>query len=127
MDASQRRYVRRIAAFGGGYVAVNIAAIFGAFDDIGPAAAWVLALAVAAPVAGQRWALRALMRDSDEFVRAVEAKRFILASGGAIALFSAWGFGESYANAPHAPGWLVFPLFWAIYGAVSPFVRTSRV
>lgn len=127
MDASQRRYVRRIAAFGGGYVAVNVAAIFGAFDDIGPTAAWVLALAVAAPVAGQLWALLALMRDSDEFVRAVEAKRFILAAGGAIALFSAWGFGESYANAPHAPGWLVFPLFWAIYGAVSPFVRTSRV
>ncbi|MFZ5729336.1 MAG: hypothetical protein ACOY4G_08305 [Pseudomonadota bacterium] len=127
MDASQRRYVRRIAAFGGGYVAVNVAAIFGAFDDIGATAAWVLALAVAAPVAGQLWALLALMRDSDEFVRAVEAKRFILASGGAIALFSAWGFGESYANAPHAPGWLVFPLFWAIYGAVSPFVRTSRV
>ena len=108
-------------------MAVNIAAIFGAFDDIGPAAAWVLALAVAAPVAGQLWALLALMRDSDEFVRAVEAKRFILAAGTAIALFSAWGFGESYANAPHAPGWLVFPLFWAIYGAVSPFVRTSRV
>lgn len=127
MDASQRRYTRRIVAFGGGYVAVNIAAIFGAFDDIGQTAAWVLALAVAAPVAGQLWALLALMRDSDEFVRAVEAKRFILASGGAIALFSAWGFGESYANAPHAPGWLVFPLFWALYGLVSPFVRTSRV
>ena len=126
MDASQRRYTRRIVAFGGGYVAVNIAAIFGAFDDIGQTAAWVLALAVAAPVAGQLWALLALMRDSDEFVRAVEAKRFILASGGAIALFSAWGFGESYANAPHAPGWLVFPLFWALYGLVSPFVRTSR-
>ena len=125
--AAHRKYVIRTLAFMSGYVAVNVGAIFGAFDDIrSPVAAWVLALVVAAPVAGQIWATLSLMRESDEFVRGVTAKQFILAAGIAMALFSAWGFGESYADAPHAPGWLIYPLFWAVFGLVSPFIRTSN-
>ncbi len=126
MDLAHRRYLTRTLLFMSGYAAANIAAIFGAFDDIGQTAAYILALAIAAPVAGQIWATLALMHDSDEFVRAITAKRFILASGLAMALLSAWGFMESYAHAPHAPGWLIYPLFWAVFGLVSPFVRTSR-
>jgi hypothetical protein len=72
------------------------------------------------------WATLALIAESDEYVRALTAKRFIVAAGLAMALFSAWGFAESYAGAPHAPGWLVFALFWLAYGVVSPFVRTTR-
>jgi len=125
--AAHRKYVIRTMAFMSGYAAVNVGAIFGAFDDIrNPVAAWGLALAVAAPVAGQIWATLSLMRDSDEFVRGVTAKQFILAAGVAMALFSAWGFGESYADAPHAPGWLIYPLFWAVFCVVSPFIRTSN-
>lgn len=123
---AQRRYVIRTMAFMSGYVAINVAAIFGAFDDIvGQPAAWLLAAAVSAPVAGQIWATLALMRESDEFMRAVAAKQFILASGIAMALFCAWGFAESYADAPHAPGWMIYPLFWAVFGCVAPFIRTS--
>lgn len=121
-----RRYVFRTAAFMTAYVAANAAAILGAFDDLRGPGAWALGLAVAAPVCGQIWATLALIRDSDEFVRALVSKRFILAAGLAIALFSAWGFLETYAEAPHAPGWLIYPLFWGLYGLVSPFVRTSR-
>lgn len=123
---ADRRYFRRTAAFMGGYVAINLAALTGAFDDIGAGAAWVLAAAVAAPVAGQIWAVLAWMRDSDEFVRTVAAKRFILAAGAVIAAFSAWGFAETYAGAPHAQGWLIYPLFWAAFALVTPLVRTSR-
>ena len=124
---AHRKYVVRTMAFMSGYAAVNIAAIFGAFDDIhSPVAAWALALAVSAPVAGQMWATLALMKESDEFVRSLTAKQFIVSAGIAMALFSTWGFGESYAHAPHAPGWLVYPLFWAVYGCVAPFIRSSR-
>lgn len=126
MDISHRRYVARTLAFMGGYVVINSLAIAGAFDDLARPGAWVLALAVAAPVAGQIWATLALMQDSDEYVRALTAKRFILAAGLAIALFSAWGFLESYAHAPHVPGWMIYPLFWACFGVTSPFVRTTR-
>ena len=125
--AAGKRYVIRTLAFMSGYVAVNVAAIFGAFDDVAtPVAAWALALVVSAPVIGQIWATLSLMRESDEFVRALVAKQFIVASGLAMAVASVWGFGESYAQAPHIPAWLIYPLFWACFGVVAPFVRSSR-
>lgn len=122
-----RKYVRRTMVFMSGYTAINVAAIFGAFDDVSsPVAAWALAASVSAPVIGQLWATLSLMRDSDEFVRAVIAKMFIIASGMAMALATLWGFGESYADAVHIPAWLIYPLFWACFGVVAPFIRTSR-
>lgn len=126
MDAANRRYLIRTLAFMAGYGLVNLAAIAGAFDGAKGIGAWALGLVVAAPVAGQIWATLALMRESDEFVRALTAKRFIVASGLAIAAFSAWGYLESYARAPHVPGWAIYPLFWLAYGLASPFIRTSR-
>lgn len=126
-NTAQRRYVIRTLAFMGGYVAIMVAVIFGALDDIqGTPAAWGLALTVTAPIAGQIWATLAVMRDSDEFVRAVMAKQFILAAGISMALFTAWGFAESFADAPHAEGWLIYPLFWASLGVVAPFIKSSN-
>ena len=122
-----RRYVVRTFAFMAPYVAVNVAAILGAFDEIyGRPQAWVLALAVSAPVIGQIWATLSLMNESDEFIRALIARQFILAAGLAMAIASVWGFGESYAGAFHLPAWLIYPLFWACFGVVAPFVRSSR-
>lgn len=126
MDPAHRRYTLRTAAFMSGYAAINMAAIAGAFDDLRGPGAWLMGLAVAAPVAGQIWATIALMNEADEFVRALTAKRFIVASGLAMAILSAWGFLESYAQAPHVPGWMIYPLFWAMFGLASPFIRTSR-
>lgn len=122
-----RRYVVRTFAFMAPYVAVNVAAILGAFDEIyGRPQAWVLALAVSAPVIGQIWATLSLMNESDEFIRALIARQFILAAGLAMAIASVWGFGESYAGAFHLPAWLIYPLFWACFGVIAPFVRSSR-
>ncbi|OGN43020.1 MAG: hypothetical protein A2623_07180 [Caulobacterales bacterium RIFCSPHIGHO2_01_FULL_70_19] len=122
-----RRYVVRTFAFMAPYVAVNVAAIFGAFDEIyGRPQAWALALAVSAPVIGQIWATLSLMNESDEFIRALIARQFILAAGLAMAIASVWGFGESYAGAFHLPAWLIYPLFWACFGVIAPFVRSSR-
>jgi putative oxidoreductase len=125
-DPAQRRYVIRTLAFMLPYALVNMAAITGAFDGRSGPGSYLLGLVVAAPIAGQIWATLALMRDADEFVRALTAKRFIIASGLAMAIFSAWGFVESYAGAPHAPGWFIYILFWGAYGVTSPFIRTTR-
>ncbi len=123
-----RRYVARTAAFMTGYVAVNVLAIFGAFDEIiGRPIAWALALAVAAPVIGQIWATLSFLRDSDEFVRAMLTKVFVVATGLTRAVCTVWGFGESYAGAPHVPAWIAYPIFWGCFGLVSPFIRTSEV
>ena len=124
--AAHKRYLIRTFAFMGGYVAVNMAAVFGALDDAAGWGAYALGLVVAAPVAGQIWATLMLMRESDEYVRGLTAKRFIISAGLAMALFSGWGFMESYGGAPHTPGWMIFPLFWALYGIVTPFVRDSH-
>ena len=122
-----RRYLIRTWAIMGGYVAVNIATIFGAFDDIqGRPVAWALAATVTAPVIGQLWATLALIRESDEFVRALIAKQFILAAFLAMAIATLWGFGESFAGAYHLPAWTIYPLFWACFGVVAPFVRSTR-
>lgn len=124
--AAHKRYLFRTFAFMSGYVAVNVAAIFDAFDDAAGWGAYALGLVVAAPVAGQIWATLMLMRESDEFVRGLTAKRFIIAAGLAMALFTGWGFMETYGGAPHAPGWIIYALFWGLYGLVTPFVRDSH-
>ena len=116
----------RAFLFMGAYVAVNIAAITGAFDDMKPRGAWGFSLAVAAPVIGHIWSYLIWMRDSDEFVRAITAKRFIVATGVTLAITSIWGFMELYAKAPHISAAMVYPLLWASFGVISPFIRTTH-
>ena len=124
--AAHRRSVTRTLIFMGAYAALNLGAIFDIFDSVEPPGAWLLAAAVAGNIAAQIWATLAFIQDSDEFVRALTAKRFIVASGVAMALFSFWGFLESYAQAPHVPGWMIYPLFWGCFGLIAPFVRTTH-
>ncbi|MDR6214652.1 hypothetical protein [Paracidovorax wautersii] len=127
VSSSTRRYVVRTMGFMAAYCLLNMAAIFGVFDAwIGTPTGWVLALAVALPIAGQAWALLRLIVDSDEFLRVLWAKRVIWSAGVVMVVCTAWGFGESYANAPHLSAWLIFPLFWAVSAVVWPFVRSSR-
>jgi putative oxidoreductase len=62
----------------------------------------------------------------DEYVRGVMTKRFLVAAMLACIVATTWGFFETYAAAPHQPGWLIYPLFWGLFGVVTPFIRTSR-
>ncbi|HWM28803.1 MAG TPA: hypothetical protein VNQ14_10115 [Woeseiaceae bacterium] len=126
MPDASRKYVIRTTLFMGGYVALNVAAITGAFDDLRPPGTWAFALAAAAPIAGHVWAVLAYMRDSDEFVGAVMARRFIVATGLSMALVSAWGLMEVYADAPHFPAIMLYPLLWAAFAVVTPFIQSTR-
>jgi hypothetical protein len=121
-----KRYVAVTFAAMGVYAAMNVAAIAGVLDGLPRPALIAFAVLVTIPVAVQIWATIVAMRDSDEYVRAVMAKRFIVAAGAAFAIAAAWGFAESFADAPHLPAWLVYPLFWGLYGVVTPLVRDSR-
>jgi len=124
---AHRRYVLRTWAFMVPYVAICVAMMFGAFDEIeGRPAAWILAAALSAPVIGQLWATLGLMRDSDEFVRALTAKQFVVAACLTFAAAVFWGFGETLAGAPHIPAWLIYPLFWVFWGVSAPFIQSSR-
>lgn len=123
---TNKKYFIRSFLFLGAYVAVNAAAITGAFDGMKTPGTWAFSLVVAAPIIGHLWAVLAWMRDSDEFVRALAAKRFVVAAGVAIAIASMWGFMEIYAKAPHVSAAMIYPLLWVAFGSVSPFIRTSH-
>ncbi|MGI3130653.1 hypothetical protein ACRSLK_09680 [Halopseudomonas pachastrellae] len=123
-----RTYIVRTIGFMTVYVLISVLAIVGLFDSlIGGPGGWLIAVAVSIPVAGQVWATLRLMADSDEFVRVIVTKCFVLAAGAIMVLWTLWGFGEAYAGAPHLDGWLIYPFFWAAYALVSPFVRTSKL
>jgi len=125
-ESANRRYRIRTFLFMGGYVVANVAAIFGAFDDMTPRGAIAFALVVSAPLIGHIWSFLAWIRESDEFVRGVAMKRLVIAMGITLAVCSVWGFMELYAKAPHVSAAMVVPLLWLAYGIVSPFIRTSH-
>ena len=121
-----RLYSKRTFVFMGVYIALILATIFGWVDWFRGPWRWVVAAAVAAPIIAQIWAMLALIRTSDEFVGAVLARQFILAAGLTMAIASVWGFGEYYADAPHISAAMVYPLFWATFGATAHFIKSSR-
>ncbi len=126
MTPAAKAYTFRTVFFMLGYVVALLLAVGGALDAIGGVSGWVLAAAVAAPVAGQIWATLAFIRDSDEFVAGVTARRFILAAGMTFALSVFWGFAEKFAGAPHVEGWWVYVVFWGLMGFMPVFIRSSR-
>lgn len=126
MNTLTTNYPLRFTGFIVGYLAFNLAAITGAFTGARPPGTWALAVVVCAPVVGLIWTHLAWLRDSDEFVRAVHAKRMIVALGITMAIASAWGFMEIYAGVLHVSPAMILPLFYAAYGLVSPFIRTSH-
>jgi len=61
----------------------------------------------------------------DEYVRAVVLKRFILATGLMLFLCTAWGFLENAAPVHHFSLYLVYPLFWMMFGLASAIYRKA--
>lgn len=125
MTPAAKRYAIRTVLFMAGYVVALLLAVGGALDAIGGVSGWLLAAAVAAPVAGQIWAALSFIRDSDEFVAVLSAKRFIVAAGIAMGLAVFWGFAEMLAGAPHLQGWWVYVAFWALMGFMPLFIRDT--
>lgn len=125
MTAAAKAYSIRTTLFMVGYVVALVLALGGALEAIGGVSGWVLAAAVSAPVAGQIWATLAFIRDSDEYVAALTAKRFIIAAGLTFALCVFWGFAERLAGAPHIEGWWVYVVFWGLMGLAPLVVRST--
>ncbi len=86
---------------------------------------WAAAFTPSIPIAGVMWAVLVFMRDSDEYVRALTTRRLVMAMAITQVICSAWGFMEVYAGAFHVELYMVVPIFWASYGAISSFVRSS--
>lgn len=88
-------------------------------DAYSPPLSYLIAMSPALPIGGVILALMRFIDRSDEYVRALTMRRFLVATGLTLFVCSAWGFLESFADAPHLPLWSVFPGFWALYGVAS--------
>lgn len=106
------------------FLACVTGAAYGAQVGWPAAAVFALAIVPAVTVALQfRFAYRQLA-SQDEFVRMLMFKRMALAAAIAITLATAWSVGE-LAGLPHAPAWVIYPLFWGLFGLVTPLIRST--
>lgn len=110
-----RQYTRRMVGFSLTYVA----AIFGAALAIPAGAAPSplsigLALLPALATLGIIWTIgRLLIELDDEYLRLLEVRKFVVATGVVLALASVWGLLELLASVPRVPVFWAFPV-WAV-------------
>ena len=86
---------------------------------------FALSLVPAATVALQFLAAYRKIAAQDEFVRALTAKRMIFAAAVSLTMATAWSVGE-LAGLPHLPAWIVYPLFWGMFGLATPLIQRSQ-
>jgi hypothetical protein len=112
------------------WMALYVAALFGSITLIqsqaptGPLL-YVLAVLPALPIGGTILTFLAYIERVDEYLRAVLVKRFIIATGLTLFICTAWGFLENNAGAHHFSLYLVYPLFWGLFGATSLILRKA--
>ena len=82
---------------------------------------YALAILPALPVGGSIWAVLRFIEKSDEYVRSVMARRFIVTTGLTLFICTAYGFLENYAGVQHFDLYYVYMLFWICFGLVGAF------
>lgn len=91
---------------------------------------WVLAALPALPLCAVFWIIGAyLAAIEDEFVRVLEVRKALIATGFAMSVASIWGFLQVYAKAPDLPLFYV-PILWFAglgIGSVVNYVTERRV
>ena len=111
-----RRYLRRFVPITLAYLA-SIALATWIIPDDAPANALTIGLAIlpGLAVVGWIWAMgRLLVELDDEYLRMLEVRKMIVATGVTLALTSVWGILELYSpDVPRLPVFFVFPL-WCI-------------
>lgn len=86
---------------------------------------WFVAVLPALPIGGTIIVFLRYIDQVDEYVRGVVLKRFILATGLMLFLCTAWGFLEDNAGLHHVSLYLIYPLWWMLFGAVSAIFRKA--
>lgn len=107
-DPAARAYLRRFIPTMVAYVALVWIVPFTirVWHPAGPAL-WAVALLPALPVIAVFWLIgRYIVELRDEYVRMLEVRKALVATGITMTVATAWGFLEMMADAPH------LPLFW---------------
>ncbi|HMJ92661.1 MAG TPA: hypothetical protein VK472_01035 [Allosphingosinicella sp.] len=103
-NAAQRRYNKRVLGLSLLYALLLVAAIM-VFKQAHPAGplAWLLAILPALPIIGIVAAMgRYLVEESDEYLRAMEVRKSLIATGFMLTVTTGWGFLQSFDLLPHA-------------------------
>lgn len=126
-NVAYRRYARRMAATSIAYAG----AIFGAALLIGEASAPSavsigLALVPGIAIVAMIWAIgRLLVELDDEYLRLLEVRKFIVATGVLLALASVWGLLEFFTTVPRVPVFFAFPVWCAGLGVGALYNRVT--
>ncbi|KGB55245.1 hypothetical protein OVY29_08895 [Sphingopyxis sp. SE2] len=127
-NPAQRRYVGRMIPISIAYIAAVMLASWIIPDD---AAATPLTVAVALVPAlatsGFIWAMaRYLAELTDEYVRMLEIRKILVATGLTLALASGWGILELFTDVPKVPLFFVFPV-WCLGLAAGSLVNRLTI
>jgi hypothetical protein len=87
---------------------------------------YMLAAQPGAAIAIQIWVTLRYLREADEYVRTLMAKRLIAAAMGALAIITVWGFLETFAGVVHIPGWWGYILMWFLFGLSGLVIKDSK-
>lgn len=112
-SVAYRRYLRRFLPATGLYVAAIGLATWLIPDDA-HASALVIAIALLPGVGtvAMIWAIgRLLIEIDDEFLKLLEIRKALAATGLVLAVSSVWGILELYTDVPHLPVFFIFPLW----------------
>lgn len=87
---------------------------------------YALAVLPALPIGGTIVTFLRFIERSDEFIRATMVRRVLVAMGLTLFLSTVIGFIENFTETQLIERYLVYPMFWACFGLVSPFIRGSK-
>ncbi|WP_077146864.1 hypothetical protein [Sphingopyxis sp. KK2] len=114
-----QRYNRRALTWSFAYVAMLFLAIT-VNDRLHPQGPllWAIAILPALPILYMVWSFhRYLVEETDEYLKMRNIGNALVGMGVVLAVATVWGFLESFGVVPHAPGWLVVPLWGFGLGA----------
>ena len=112
-NAAYRRYLRRFWPATALYV-LAIALATWLIPDDAPANALTVGIALlpGLGMVGMIWAIgRLLIELDDEFLKMLEIRKALAATGVVLTVASVWGILELYTDVPHLPVFFMFPLW----------------
>ncbi|EXS69222.1 hypothetical protein [Sphingobium sp. Ant17] len=123
-NPAYRRYTRRMIPISLAYVgAVGLASRLIPDNAAANGATVAIALVPGLAALGWIWAMaRLLVELDDEYLRMLEVRKFLIATGFALSITSVWGVLELFTTVPALPVFFVWPL-WCVGLALGQLVN----
>jgi len=120
--------MRRMILLSAAYIAAVMLASWLIPDDAAATPLTVgIALVPALATSGFIWAMASYVADlKDEYVRMLEIRKMLVATGLTLALASGWGILELFTDVPRVPLFYVFPV-WCLGLAVGSMVNKFTI